>query len=323
MVHSVSKVKKEKGVTKQLWQAVTTIKLREQNGKTSNWSPDINTVSSVPRPLSNLPLPWRPASRIYANRCALMQSPGGKRSQWAGTKKKKKDGKSDGTQRDSLTFWGFERLWRRGSVTPPGWTHLSKSQWISPVLGDKRVITAPQRSPCRGPWAVELASPLPSFSSSYRRSMNLPSPSNVQQSVSNGGTVECFVTPQLYLVGSSFPGGEHKGQNKSSRRNTKCSRMENAVAWGAEEADEDGEAAGVRRRWGDARRQHPHALPEPAGCSEMSGNTARCAGGVRNGKEFSVKLRPLHRHCQHFAAGTRRDGPRHGGHIWEHSGGPT
>lgn len=54
----------------------------------------------------------------------------------------------------------------------------------------------------------------------------------------------------------------------------------NIVAWGAEEAEEDGEAVGVRQRWSDAHRKararnSTRTLFKPAGCSEMSRNASR------------------------------------------------
>lgn len=72
----------------------------------------------------------------------------------------------------------------------------------------------------------------------------------------------CF--PSAVVSGSSSPVEHIKGilnnDRKKLPKSHKCLRMENIVAWGAEEAEEDGEAVGVRRRWSDAHRQHPHTL---------------------------------------------------------------
>lgn len=69
------------------------------------------------------------ASRIYVNRCTLMQSRRRKRGHSEQRERKIWEGRRDAVGRPDIL--GFESLQRRGNVTSLGQTHLSKSERVS------------------------------------------------------------------------------------------------------------------------------------------------------------------------------------------------
>lgn len=213
MVHSVSKVTKKRKIhTKQLWQAVTTMKLREKKRITrgnSGRSSDINTVFFCVMAVAQYPLcRYRGdmASRSYVYRYTLMRPRIRKRGH------SERRGKEMRRQtRCSGTAWHFG-VWVSAAVRPCHFIGPDTSVKVRPsfaVVNDKRIITSLQRSSCRAPWAVELPSPillLLFLLTQTQQDPPIPFYSNVHPGIWNGksakitSAAERFVSLLLYLV---------------------------------------------------------------------------------------------------------------------------